>query len=147
MSNEEEEILSRPVPTEEEDAQRVRLKIRRRVVGRRLDKYLHGRFPRLSRTLIQRLIKQGAVTVNDKLTKASYEPEAGDVVDVLGPPPEPTGVVPYRPRYPDSSRSVPRGYSEAPSRHVSENLCLSAAGETDAYLPMCRYRISVESSC
>ena len=94
MSNEEEEILSRPVPVEDEDAQRVRLKIRRRVVGRRLDKYLHGRFPRLSRTLIQRLIKQGAVTVNDKLTKSSYEPDAGDVVDVLVPPPEPTEIVP-----------------------------------------------------
>jgi len=48
----------------------------------------------MSRTLIQRLIKQGAVTVNSKPTKASYEPDADDVIDLVVPPVEPWDVVP-----------------------------------------------------
>lgn len=71
----------------------VTLRIRRRIVGGRLDKYLHGRFPRMSRTALQRLIKVGAVTVNGMPTKASYEPNKGDVVEVLVPPPPPTDIV------------------------------------------------------
>ncbi|MBN2446602.1 MAG: RluA family pseudouridine synthase, partial [Phycisphaerae bacterium] len=65
-----------------------------RLPGRRLDKYLQGRFPHLSRTAIQRLIKQGAITVNDKPTKASYEMCGGDIVDLLIPPPEPHEIIP-----------------------------------------------------
>ncbi len=90
----DEDILERPVPLDEEKAEHVRLKIRRRLPGRRLDKYLHGRFPHLSRTLIQRLIKQGAIRVNDQPTKASYEMCGGDQVDLLIPPPEPLEIVP-----------------------------------------------------
>lgn len=69
-------------------------RVRKRLVGRRLDKYLHGRFPRISRTLLQRYIKQGFVTVNGLPTKASYEPSAGDEVRIVLPPPGPTGIVP-----------------------------------------------------
>lgn len=71
-----------------------RLRIRRRVPGRRLDKYLRARFPRMSRTLLQKLIKQGDVTVNSLPAKASYEPAAGDLVEVLIPPPPPTDITP-----------------------------------------------------
>ncbi len=70
------------------------MRIRKDLPGRRIDKYLHGRFPRLSRTGIQRLIKQGAIKVNGRETKASYELSAGDLVDVSLPPPEPREVVP-----------------------------------------------------
>ena len=73
---------------------RVTLRIRRKLPGRRLDKYLHARFPRLSRTLLQKLIKQGNITVNGKPTKPSCEPEAGDRVAVVIPPPEPYDLVP-----------------------------------------------------
>lgn len=89
-----EDLAELPPPLDSEDVQRVRLKIRRRLVGRRLDKYLHGRFPRMSRTLIQRLIRHGGITVNGLPTKPSYEPAAGDVIDVLVPPPEPYEVIP-----------------------------------------------------
>src|SRR3954470_5408648 len=85
----EEDSLERPVPIDDEGAQRVRLRIRRHLPGRRLDKYLHGRFPRMSRTLIQRLIKQGAITVNERPTKPSYDIDSGDIVDLVIPPPEP----------------------------------------------------------
>ncbi|MCK6457189.1 MAG: RluA family pseudouridine synthase [Phycisphaerae bacterium] len=92
----DDEILDRPVPLEQDGVgpQHVRLRLRRKLPGRRLDKYLHGRFMRLSRTTIQRLIRQGSITVNGKPTKCSYEMEAGDVVDLLIPPPEPYEVIP-----------------------------------------------------
>ncbi len=94
MNADTEDILERPIPIDDDQAERVRLHIRRKLPGRRLDKYLHGRFPRLSRTAIQRLIKQGAITVNGEGTKASYEMSGGDVVELVIPPPEPREVVP-----------------------------------------------------
>ncbi|MBN1488916.1 MAG: RluA family pseudouridine synthase [Phycisphaerae bacterium] len=89
-----DELLDRPLPVDSDDTERVRLRMRRRLVGRRLDRYLHGRFPHMSRTLIQRLIKQGGITVNGKTTKPSYEPNAGDIIEVLVPPPEPLELIP-----------------------------------------------------
>lgn len=68
--------------------------VRKRLVGRRLDRYLHGRYPRISRTALQRFIKQGLITVNGMPTKASYEPASGDVVEVRLPPPPPNKIVP-----------------------------------------------------
>ncbi|MBK9120093.1 MAG: RluA family pseudouridine synthase [Phycisphaerales bacterium] len=94
MSAESEDILERPVPIDDDSAERVTLHVRRKLPGRRLDKYLHGRFPRLSRTTIQRLIKQGAITVNGAPTKASYEMAGGDVVDLVMPAPEAREVIP-----------------------------------------------------
>jgi 23S rRNA pseudouridine1911/1915/1917 synthase len=91
------EILDRPVPIDEGDElNRQRIVVRRRLPGRRLDKYLHGRYPRMSRTLLQRLIRQGAVTVNLKPTKPSYEPDAGDIIDLVIPPAEPWDVIPEK---------------------------------------------------
>ncbi|MCP4245642.1 MAG: RluA family pseudouridine synthase [bacterium] len=93
-SRQEEDILDRPVPLGDGEVDKRRIKVRRRLPGRRLDKYVHSRFPRMSRTLIQRLIKQGAVTVNGHPSKASYEPTANDVIELLVPPPEPVDIVP-----------------------------------------------------
>jgi len=78
----------------EPEFQLERLRVRRRVVGRRIDKYLHGRFPRISRTMMQRLIKQGDVTVNGRTVKCSYEPVPNDIVELKVPPPVPTDVRP-----------------------------------------------------
>ena len=94
MNHDSEDILERPIPIDDDQAERVRLHIRRKLPGRRLDKYLHGRFPRLSRTAIQRLIKQGTITVNGAPTKPSYEMCGGDLVELVIPPPEPREVVP-----------------------------------------------------
>lgn len=90
----EDEILERPIPINERTARRVRLRIRRKLPGRRLDKYLHSRYPRLSRTAIQRLIKQGAILVNGQSTKSSYEINGGDLIDLWIPDPEPPEVIP-----------------------------------------------------
>jgi len=83
-----------PGGVEEPECEVVKLRIRRRVVGRRLDKYLHGRFPRLSRTMIQKLISQGQITVNGKVAKRSYEPAGDDEVTIRLPPPPPTEIIP-----------------------------------------------------
>lgn len=92
--NSEEDLVERAAPLDEDHAERVRLQVRRRLPGRRLDKYLHGRFPRMSRTTIQRLIRQGAVTVNGVPAKPSYEMAGGDVIELLMPAPEPTEIIP-----------------------------------------------------
>lgn len=81
-------------PQDDGGPRRVRLKIRRRLPGRRLDKYLHGRFRKLSRTTIQKLIKSGEILVNGKPTKNSYEMEGDDIVDITFPEPEPYDVLP-----------------------------------------------------
>lgn len=94
MADREDNILDRPVPLDEEQSRVVHLRIRRKRPKRRIDKYLHGRFIRMSRTLIQRLIKQGAITVNGLPTKASYELNAGDEIRMILPEPEPTEVIP-----------------------------------------------------
>ena len=59
------------------EIERLRFVVRRRLVGSRLDKYLQSRIPRMSRSIIQKLIKQGEVTINGRPTKASYEPDGG----------------------------------------------------------------------
>ncbi len=66
----------------------------RRQHDKRLDRFLRDRFPRMSRAMLQKLIKDGGITVNGLPTKASYEPHKGDVVEVILPAPPPTDVVP-----------------------------------------------------
>ncbi len=74
--------------------QRARIVVRRKMPGKRLDKYLNERFRKISRTIIQRQIKRGEITVNGKPTKNSYEMDAGDVIDIVFPKPEPYEVIP-----------------------------------------------------
>jgi 23S rRNA pseudouridine1911/1915/1917 synthase len=94
LSADDDVTVRQTDPQEDDGTQHVRLVIRRRLPGRRLDKYLHGRFRKLSRTTLQRLVKRGEILVNGKPTKNSYEMEAGDVIDVAIPPPEPYDVIP-----------------------------------------------------
>lgn len=72
---------------DDDRAKHVTLRIRRLLPNRRIDKYLRHRFSDFSRTLIQRLIQEQAVTVNGAPTKSSYQLNPGDQVDVLLPPP------------------------------------------------------------
>lgn len=91
--SEDDEILP-PASADDDDIEHVRLRIRRRLPGRRIDKYLQGRFAHLSRAAIQRLIKEGAIRVNGRDTKASYEMATGDIVDLALPIQRPIEVVP-----------------------------------------------------
>lgn len=56
-------------------------------VRKRLDKYLCDRITFMSRSQLQRLIEGGGVLVNERLPKASTVLRAGDVVEVVVPPP------------------------------------------------------------
>ncbi|MFO0875597.1 MAG: RluA family pseudouridine synthase [Phycisphaerales bacterium] len=58
-----------------------------RNLEKRLDRYLVDRIPFLSRTALQRLIDEGAVTVNGRPPKASTKLRAGDIVSAILPPP------------------------------------------------------------
>jgi 23S rRNA pseudouridine1911/1915/1917 synthase len=59
-----------------------------RDLNKRLDRYLVDRIPFLSRTSLQRLIREQAVTVNGRVPKPSTNLRQGDeIVAVLPPPP------------------------------------------------------------
>lgn len=56
---------------------------------KRLDQFLAGRDPALSRSALQRLIEEGRVTVNDRPAKPSYKIRPGDRIVLVVPRPEP----------------------------------------------------------
>ena len=53
--------------------------------GERLDKYLVGLLPVVSRSFIQKLLKQEEVTVNEKTVKANYQIRENDKVEIHVP--------------------------------------------------------------
>ena len=57
--------------------------------GERLDRVLADRFPDLSRAQLQRLIRSGAITVNDTVVRPAYRLAPGDRITVTFPE-EPT---------------------------------------------------------
>ncbi|WP_152051490.1 RluA family pseudouridine synthase [Tautonia marina] len=59
--------------------------IRARSEAKRIDHYLHSRFPDYSRSVFQKVIDAGAVLVNDQAVKASYKVQLGDRVRVWLP--------------------------------------------------------------
>ncbi len=48
--------------------------------GIRIDRLLADRFPELTRSYIQKMIKDGDVLANEKLIRASYKAAEGDVI-------------------------------------------------------------------
>jgi 23S rRNA pseudouridine1911/1915/1917 synthase len=64
--------------------------------GERLDVYLSGQFPDLSRSQVQRLIDAGAVHVNGDLPKPALKIQTGDLVSAIILPPRPSSVAPQR---------------------------------------------------
>jgi 23S rRNA pseudouridine1911/1915/1917 synthase len=62
--------------------------------GGRLDVFLHGRFPAVSRGAVQRLIEQGCVRVNGQVVKPTHTPRAGEQVEVRWPEARPSEVRP-----------------------------------------------------
>jgi 23S rRNA pseudouridine1911/1915/1917 synthase len=77
---------SAPTPTAADRSVEIVAKLR--VDGVRLDQYLVSLFPDYSRSVVQRVIEAGGVTVNGHPAKASYRVRHGDRIRVL--PPEPT---------------------------------------------------------
>ncbi|MBU0703633.1 MAG: RluA family pseudouridine synthase [Chloroflexi bacterium] len=62
--------------------------------GERLDRVISTQVPDTSRATAQRLIKDGAVTVNGRLSKPSYRVQAGDEILVRIPAESPEEVLP-----------------------------------------------------
>lgn len=62
--------------------------------GERLDVFVARRCPGLSRSLVQRLIREGRVTVDDRPARAGQRLERGDRVLVRVPPREPEALCP-----------------------------------------------------
>ena len=55
----------------------------------RLDKYVCQKCPELSRTQVQKLIGDGYITVNDRVTRAGLKLNLGDRVNIIIPPTPP----------------------------------------------------------
>ena len=61
------------------------LTIERSLPSERLDTYLRGRFPAVSRGTIQRLIEEGHIRVNGQTVKPTHAPRRGETVEVHWP--------------------------------------------------------------
>lgn len=79
-----------------QDWKHLRLRLRTQPRVRRLDNYLSQRYGAYSRTLLQKLIREGRVTVNGQRAAPSYRLCRGDLVD-LEVPVRPERVIQPRP--------------------------------------------------
>ena len=61
------------------------LTIEHSLPSERLDTYLRGKFPAVSRGAIQRLLEQGDIRVNGHIVKPTHTPRAGEQVEVHWP--------------------------------------------------------------
>src|SRR5213593_2344205 len=68
--------------------------IDRTLPGERLDKFLAGRYPAVSRGAMQRLIDQGHIQVNARPARPTQTPRAGDVVVLHFPEARPAAALP-----------------------------------------------------
>lgn len=97
VAKEEEglEILETTLPPEEDGLAHRRIQIYKSLPDRRIDKYLAGRLGKeVSRTSLQRYIKEGNVTVNSGVVKPSYVIRSGDVIDMMLPAVKPKVIPP-----------------------------------------------------
>lgn len=62
--------------------------------GIRIDKYLSDHMEDISRSYLQKLLKEKSITVNEKEIKANYKVQEGDVVSVSVPEPEEPDILP-----------------------------------------------------
>ena len=60
----------------------------------RLDKFVGGKCPELSRTHAQKLIADGSITVNGRVAKASLKLDVGDKINIIIPPTPPSPLSP-----------------------------------------------------
>ncbi len=89
------EVTETPLAAEEDGLEHLRIDIRRALTGRRLDKYLSGRLGKeISRTAMQRYIREGNVTVNGRVVKPSYTIRTADTIDMMLPAVKPREIPP-----------------------------------------------------
>ena len=89
------EAVETPLVTDEDGLAHLQIEIRKTLPGRRLDKYLAGRLGKeISRTSLQRYIKEGNVTVNAQVVKPSYVIRPRDIIDMTLPQAKPKQIPP-----------------------------------------------------
>ncbi len=89
------EITETAITAGEDGLEHVQIDIRRALPDRRLDKYLAGRLGKdVSRTALQRYIKEGHVTVNSRIVKPSYVIRTHDLIDMMLPAVKPKEIPP-----------------------------------------------------
>jgi 23S rRNA pseudouridine1911/1915/1917 synthase len=76
------------------EAGRLRLVVEDPPGGVRLDAYLAGRLPELSRSRVAQLLSAGRVWLNGRVPRKSERLALGDVIEVEVPEPEPAALVP-----------------------------------------------------
>ena len=62
--------------------------------GERIDKFLSGELSELSRSYIQKLLKEEQVLVNGRIIKANYKTQSGDYIEFHIPDPEVPDILP-----------------------------------------------------
>ena len=70
------------------------IRVEKEEAGSRLDKFLSGELPELSRSRIQKLLSQGNITRNGQTAKNSEKVVEGDHLMITLPPPEPLDIRP-----------------------------------------------------
>lgn len=85
MFDDRDELLDFPPPPRASGPVELTVKLRAQTM--RLDQYLAGNFSDYSRSVIQRAIESGSVTVNDKPTKPGYKVRGGDRIRIVLPEP------------------------------------------------------------
>ncbi len=63
----------------------IEFRVEEALAGERIDKFLSDSLPDVSRSYIQKLIKDGQVTVNQKAVKSNYKLNAGDMLSMEEP--------------------------------------------------------------
>jgi 23S rRNA pseudouridine1911/1915/1917 synthase len=125
--------------------QQIELVAGERECGERLDRALQSHLPDLSRTALQKLIDEGAATVNGKPARSGQRLRAGDIVRCeVTPPPPPASApeveaIPLDIVYEDQDVLVvnkPRGLVVHPAPgHRSGTLVNAVLGHTGGELP------------
>ncbi len=72
--------MAKPVRADYGCLQRHEFSIHKESALQRLDIYVHKRLPEYSRTLVQKLIREGRITVNGRPSKPAYELNLGDLI-------------------------------------------------------------------
>lgn len=135
--------------------------IRRKRAKSRIDKYLQQRFVRFSRTGIQKLIREGAITVNGKIIKPSYEILPGDEINLILPPQEKSEIVPedipleiiYEDKYLAAVNKPPnmvvhpaRGYQSGTMVHAMAWHCKNLSNAGDPVRPGIVHRLDKDTT-
>ncbi|MBL7221624.1 MAG: RluA family pseudouridine synthase [Phycisphaerae bacterium] len=80
------DVVETQLPADDDGLEHLRIEVRRIRTNRRLDKYLAGRLGKdTSRNALQRYIREGNVTVNERIVKPSYTIRVGDLIDMMLP--------------------------------------------------------------